>query len=84
MRFRFGRGLTLLRGGNSGTSNIGEDVLYITGLEGGLFLRFDSCTTLSLKSHSGRSGRGGTSRLKKMIVRDIQVGQDSIDQSQAQ
>jgi len=30
MRFRFGRGLTLLRGGNSGTSKIGEDVLYIT------------------------------------------------------
>ena len=36
MRFRFGRGLTLLRGGNSGTSKIGEDVLYITGLEKGL------------------------------------------------
>jgi len=36
MRFRFGRGLTLLRGGNSGTSKIGEDVLYITALEKGL------------------------------------------------
>ena len=33
MRFRFGRGLTLLRGGNSGTSKIGEDVLYIAALE---------------------------------------------------
>jgi hypothetical protein len=33
MRFRFGRGLTLLRGGNSGTSKIGEDVLYITALK---------------------------------------------------
>ena len=36
MRFRFGRGLTLLRGGSSGTSKIGEDVLYITVLERGL------------------------------------------------
>jgi len=36
MRFRFGRGLTLLRGGNSGTSKIGEDVLYITALDKGM------------------------------------------------
>ena len=36
MRFRFGRGLTLLRGGNSGTSKIGEDGLYITALDKGL------------------------------------------------
>ena len=31
MRFRFGRGLTLLKGGTSGTSKIGEDVLYMAG-----------------------------------------------------
>ena len=69
MRFRFGRGLTLLRGGNSGTSKIGEEVAYITGLEerlrkmefGGMLARNGGFTLgCSLKSHPGRSGRGGT------------------------
>lgn len=70
MRFRFGRGLTLLRGGNSGTSKIGEDVLYITGLEERLRILEPGsdqeqricvwiCVRCFLKYHPGRSGRGG-------------------------